>query len=131
MAFVQQIRAKSSAAGALLSYDVMFLKAMARVAAAVPLVAAKLDGEAIHPKGMHIALAIGIDNELYLPVIRDVEKKDIAALQKDVADLAAKVKGRTLSANQMSGGSMALSNLGMYPIEAFDGIIFPSTIAPS
>ena len=31
----------------------------------------------------------------------------------------------SLKAEQMSGGSMALSNLGMYPIDAFDAIIFP------
>jgi len=72
-----------------------------------------------------IALAIGLDNELHLPVVRDVEKKDLVSLQKEVADLVAKVKARTLRADQMSGGSMALSNLGMYPIEAFDAIIFP------
>jgi pyruvate dehydrogenase E2 component (dihydrolipoamide acetyltransferase) len=46
-------------------------------------------------------------------------------LQREVAGLVAKVKARTLRADQMSGGSMALSNLGMYPIEAFDAIIFP------
>jgi pyruvate dehydrogenase E2 component (dihydrolipoamide acetyltransferase) len=39
--------------------------------------------------------------------------------------LVAKAKTRSLRAEQMSGASMALSNLGMYPIDAFDGLIFP------
>jgi pyruvate dehydrogenase E2 component (dihydrolipoamide acetyltransferase) len=126
MTSAQQMRARSDVNGARLSYDVIFLKAMARAAGSLPLVTAKLEGERIiRPQGIHIALAIGLDNELHLPVVRDVEKKDLASLQKEVADLVAKVKARTLRADQMSGGSMALSNLGMYPIEAFDGIIFP------
>jgi len=126
MTAAEAIRAKSEVGGARISYDAIFLKSMARAVESFPLVAAKLEeGRIVRPQGVHIAVAVGIDNELYLPVVRDVEKKDISTLHKEVADLAAKVKGRTLSAHQMSGGSMALSNLGMYPIEAFDGIIFP------
>jgi pyruvate dehydrogenase E2 component (dihydrolipoamide acetyltransferase) len=122
----QEMRARSDVNGARLSYDAIFLKAMARAAETLPLVVGKLDGERIiRPQGIHIALAIGLENELFLPVVRDVGKKDLASLGKEVADLVAKVKARTLKADEMSGGSMALSNLGMYPIEAFDGIIFP------
>ena len=126
MTAVQEMRAKREVAGIRLSYDAIFLKAMARAAAEVPLVAAKLDGEkVIHPKGVHIALAIGLDNALQMPVVRDVDQKDIATLQNEVAGLVARVKTGTLRAEQMTGGCMALSNLGMYPIEAFDAIIFP------
>jgi pyruvate dehydrogenase E2 component (dihydrolipoamide acetyltransferase) len=126
MTAAQEMRAKIDVNGARLSYDAIFLKAMARATDSVPLVAAKLEGERIiRPQGIHIALAIGLDNELHLPVVRDVEKKDLVSLQKEVVDLVAKVKARTLRPDQMTGGSMALSNLGMYPIEAFDGIIFP------
>jgi pyruvate dehydrogenase E2 component (dihydrolipoamide acetyltransferase) len=126
MTSAQQMRAASDVNGERLSYDAIFLKAMARAVGSVPLVAAKLEGERIiRPQGIHIALAIGLDNELYLPVVRDVEKKDLVSLQKEVADLVVKVRAHTLRADQMSGGSMALSNLGMYPIEAFDAIIFP------
>jgi pyruvate dehydrogenase E2 component (dihydrolipoamide acetyltransferase) len=126
MTLAQEMRAKSEANGARLSYDAVFLKAMARAVESLPLVACKLEGDrVIHPQGVHIALAISLDNELFLPVVREVEKKDLASLGKEVADLVAKVKARTLKADQLSGATMALSNLGMYPIEDFDGIIFP------
>jgi pyruvate dehydrogenase E2 component (dihydrolipoamide acetyltransferase) len=126
MTSAEEARSKIDVDGARLSYDAIFLKAMAQAAGNVPLVAAKLEGErVIRPQGIHIALAIGIDNELYLPVVKDVEKKDLASLQKEIAGLVTKVKARTLRADQLSGGHMALSNLGMYPIEAFDAIIFP------
>jgi pyruvate dehydrogenase E2 component (dihydrolipoamide acetyltransferase) len=126
MTLAQEMRAKSDINGARLGYEAIFLMAMARAAEAVPLVAAKLEGERIiRPQGIHIALAIGLDNELFLPVVREVEKKDLVSLQKEIADLVERVKARTLRAEQMSGASMALSNLGMYPIEDFDAIIFP------
>jgi pyruvate dehydrogenase E2 component (dihydrolipoamide acetyltransferase) len=126
MTLVQEMRAKRDVNGARLSYEAIFLRAMARAAETLPLVAGKLDGErVIRPQGIHIALAIGMDNELFLPVVRDVEKKDLESLQREVTELVAKIKGRSLKAEQMSGGSMALSNLGMYPIDAFDAIIFP------
>jgi pyruvate dehydrogenase E2 component (dihydrolipoamide acetyltransferase) len=126
MTAVQEMRAKREVAGVRLSYDAIFLKAMARAAAEVPLVAAKLDGEkVVHPQGVHIALAVGLDNALHMPVVRDVAQKDIATVQIEIAELVAKVKAGTLRAEQMTGGCMALSNLGMYEIEAFDAIIFP------
>ena len=109
-----------------LSYDALFLKAMGLAAEGLPLVVARFDGErVIRPQGIHIAIAIGVDNELQLPVIRDVEKKNVETLHREVAVLAADVKAHTLRAGQMTGATMALSNLGMYPIEAFDAIIFP------
>jgi pyruvate dehydrogenase E2 component (dihydrolipoamide acetyltransferase) len=126
MTSAQEIRTKSDVDGGRVSYDTIFLKAMARAAESLPLVAAKLEGERmIRPQGIHIALAISLDNELQLPVVRDVGKKDLVSLQKEVADLIVQVRSRTLRADRLCGGCMALSNLGMYPIEAFDAIIFP------
>jgi pyruvate dehydrogenase E2 component (dihydrolipoamide acetyltransferase) len=126
MSMVERIRAESERKGKKLSYDAIFLKALALAAEAVPLVAAKLDDErVIRPQGIHIAFAIGLENELFLPVLRDVGKKDLATLQAEVTDLVTKVRSRSLKSEQMAGACMALSNLGMYPIEDFQAIIFP------
>jgi len=126
MTSAQEMRAISDAHGIRLSYDAILLKAMARATADVPLVAAKLDGEkVVRLKGVHITLAIGFKNALHLPVVRDVDQKGLVTLQNEVADLVAKVKAGALRAEQTTGGCMALSDLGMYPIEAFDAIIFP------
>ena len=126
MTAAERIRAEGERKGSRISYDAIFLKAMARAAEAVPLVAARLEGErVIRPKGMHLALAIGLENELFLPVLRDVGKKDLVTLQTEITDLVSKVGSRSLRSDQMTGACMALSNLGMYPIEDFQAIIFP------
>ncbi len=126
MRAAKQIREKSKSSEERPSYDALFLKAMALAIKAVPLVAAKLEGERVtRPQGIHVALAIGSENELFLPVIRDVDQKDLRALQQEIAGLVAKTREGALKPEQMTGASIALSNLGMYPVSAFEGIIFP------
>jgi pyruvate dehydrogenase E2 component (dihydrolipoamide acetyltransferase) len=123
---VDRIRLERAKAGRKISYDAFFLKALSASIQAVPLMAARLDGERVlRPSGIHVAIAIGIENELFLPVIRDIDHKDLAQLQSEIEAVASQVKSGKLAAEHMAGGCMTLSNLGMYPIESFDAIIFP------
>ena len=87
---------------------------------------AKLRGERIvRPDGCHIALAVGSDDDLILPVVKDVDTKSLSAVQADIADFADRAERKEVRQEEMTGGCMTLSNLGMYPIDAFDAIIFP------
>jgi pyruvate dehydrogenase E2 component (dihydrolipoamide acetyltransferase) len=93
---------------------------------AVPVVAARWEGDRIvKTPGIHIALAVGFENDLFLPVIHDVDEKSLVTLQAEIAAVSASVRAGSLKPEQMTGGCMALSNLGMYPVEGFEGIIFP------
>lgn len=126
MTAAQQLREEARASGKKLSYDAILLKALAKAIEAVPLVAAKLEGERIiHPEGIHLAIAVGRGEDLLLPVVRDVDKKEISAIQRDIADFAGRAGSGEIKPEEMTGGCMTLSNLGMYPIESFDAIIFP------
>jgi pyruvate dehydrogenase E2 component (dihydrolipoamide acetyltransferase) len=85
-----------------------------------------LEGERVlKPAGIHLGFMIGVENELFMPVIRDVDRKGLRALQTEISELALKVRAGGLKAEQMGGSCMALSNLGMYPVEGFEAIIFP------
>lgn len=126
MTVTERIRAAAETPDRRPSFDAIFLKAIARAVEAVPLVAAKLEGErVVRRDGVHLALAIGFENELFLPVIRDVNLKDLLAVQGEISDVVSKVRAGTLKPEQMAGGCLALSNLGMYPVDMFEGIIFP------
>ena len=126
MSAVQELRAKAKSAGEKISYDAIFLKALAKAIEAVPLVAAKLEGDRIiQPDGVHIAVAISRGDELLLPVVRDVNKKDLQTVQREITDFAERSDKGKIKPEEMTGGCMTLSNLGMYPIESFDAIIYP------
>lgn len=126
MTAVERSRARSAASGTRIGYDAILLKAVAGAIEAVPLVAARLeDGRVISPEGIHVALAVGFENELLLPVIKDVDAKDLLALQGEIDELASLARAGKLKAEQLTGGCMTISNLGMYPVESFDAIIFP------
>lgn len=126
MTAADRVRNEHAASGCRPSYDAIFLKALGRALEAMPGVAARLEGDRIvKAEGIHIALAVDASGELFLPVIRDINRKDLLAVQEEIARTSAKVRTGVLRADQLMGASMALSNLGMFPIENFDAIIFP------
>ena len=130
MTAVRQVRAQAAYAGSKAFYEAVFLKAMARAIEAVPLIAARLDGQRIvRPQGIHISVAVGFGAELSLPVVRDVDRKDLVALAAEVEALAARAKAGALRLEDITGGVIALSNLGMYPLDWFEAVVFPGQSA--
>jgi pyruvate dehydrogenase E2 component (dihydrolipoamide acetyltransferase) len=112
MSAVERMRAAGR-----ISYDAIFLKAMAGAAKAVTFAGA--------PQAVHIAVAVSSGNDLLLAVVPDVERKPLDALQDEVEDLAARARQGALRIEEMTGARMALSNLGMYPVDWFEAIVFP------
>ena len=68
--------------------------------------------EIIYKQYIHIGVAVDTDRGLLVPVIRDVDKKDLFQLADEIAQAAEKARGRKLSLDEMQGGSITISNLG-------------------
>lgn len=68
--------------------------------------------EVIFKQYVHIGVAVDTDRGLLVPVVRDVDKKDISQLADEIAQAAEKARARKLSLDDMQGGSMTISNLG-------------------
>lgn len=112
------------------SYDAIFLKAMAKAAQSTPLLTARLEGEHVIRAGtIDIALAVGFQNDLSLPVVRDAGAKDLRRIDSELAALAARAAAGELKIEETTGGCMTLSNLGMYPVDWFEALIFPGQSA--
>jgi pyruvate dehydrogenase E2 component (dihydrolipoamide acetyltransferase) len=121
-----KLRGKKDEQRARPSFDAIFLKALATAIESFPIFASRWENERIvKNSGIHIAFAVSAGDDLLLPVVRDVNKKSLEAMQTEIAALAASVRAGTLKPEQMTGACMAISNLGMYPVESFEGIIFP------
>jgi pyruvate dehydrogenase E2 component (dihydrolipoamide acetyltransferase) len=72
-----------------------------------------------------IAVAVGLEGGLIAPVIRQAEKKRLAAISNEMKELAARARAKKLKPSDYEGGSSTISNLGMYGVREFAAIINP------
>ncbi|MSP81619.1 MAG: pyruvate dehydrogenase complex dihydrolipoamide acetyltransferase [Alphaproteobacteria bacterium] len=72
-----------------------------------------------------VAVAVALDGGLITPVVRDADRKGLAAISNEVKDLAARARAGKLAPEEYQGGGFAISNLGMYGIRQFAAIINP------
>jgi pyruvate dehydrogenase E2 component (dihydrolipoamide acetyltransferase) len=68
--------------------------------------------EIILKEYIHLGIAVDTDQGLMVPVIRDVDKKSVLDLAKEVEQLAAKTRDRKISLEEMKGGTFTISNQG-------------------
>jgi len=79
--------------------------------------------EIVYKQYVHIGVAVDTDRGLLVPVIRDVDQKDIYQIADEIAQAAEKARNRKLSLDDMQGGSMTISNLGSLGGGAFTPIV--------
>jgi len=69
-------------------------------------------GEIIYKKAIHVGVAADTSRGLLVPVVRDVDRKGIFDLSRELAQLSEKARAGKLSLDEMQGGSFTISNLG-------------------
>jgi pyruvate dehydrogenase E2 component (dihydrolipoamide acetyltransferase) len=69
-------------------------------------------GEIIYKEYYHIGLAVDTEHGLIVPVVRNVDKKNLVELSRDVQDLADRARERKLKIEEMQGGTFSISNQG-------------------
>lgn len=74
---------------------------------------------------INIGVAVGTDQGLVVPVIRNAAHKELAAVTAELAGFQEKARTLHFSADDLAGGTFTLSNLGMYGIERFTAIVNP------
>ena len=72
-----------------------------------------------------IAVAVATDDGLVTPVVRGVERMNVATLSASIRDFAGRARVGQLRPEELAGGSVTVTNLGMYDIEDFAAIINP------
>ena len=79
----------------------------------------------IKSKSTDVAIAIAIDEGLITPVIKDIKNKNLSDISLETKSLIERSKNRRLKADELNGGTITISNLGMMGIDNFDAIINP------
>jgi pyruvate dehydrogenase E2 component (dihydrolipoamide acetyltransferase) len=72
-----------------------------------------------------LGVAVALDDGLVVPVIRNAQTKSVRQISQEIKYLADLGRARKLKADQMTGSTFTLSNLGMYGIKDFSAIINP------
>jgi pyruvate dehydrogenase E2 component (dihydrolipoamide acetyltransferase) len=116
---LNELRTKYAAAyekqGARLTMTPFILKAVAATLKQHPIFNSSLDeaaDEIVYKEYCHIGMAVDTEAGLIVPVIRDVDKKSLLQLSKDLEDLAKKARERRVSAEELKGGTFTISNQG-------------------
>lgn len=78
---------------------------------------------------VNIGIAVGLEDGLIVPVLRNAGKKTISEISSETASLVRRAKERKLSVEEYSGAAFTISNLGMFGIESFLPIINPPQAA--
>lgn len=104
-------------AGLHLTFFPFIIKAVQHALAEHPLLNASVDDEKdeiILKKYCNMGFAVDTPDGLIVPVIRDVEKKSVIALAKELQDLSERARNRTVALPEMKGSSFTITNFGQF-----------------
>src|SRR5690606_10251743 len=120
MSAVMEIRSRRKESfkdtyGVGLGFMSFFTKAVVGALKAFPDVNSELDGdELILKKYYDIGIAVGTDQGLVVPVVRDADRKSFAEIEKDIKDLATRARDGKLSLPELTDGTFTITNGGVY-----------------
>jgi len=78
---------------------------------------------------IHIGVAMAVDDGLLVPVVKFADQKSLSTISTEVKAFNAKAKDKKLQPADWTGNTFTISNLGMFGIEEFTGIINPPDAA--
>ncbi len=112
--------------GAVPSYNDMIVKAAALAAREHPKVnGAYRDGAfELYPE-VNVGVAVAAQDALVVPVVRGADQKSLGEIARNARALIEKVREGSITPPELSGGTITVSNLGMYGIDRFTAIINP------
>ena len=120
----------NAAGGAKVSVNDLLVRAAALALVRHPVVNSQLQGDEIvrFPQA-DVCVAVATENGLVTPIVRAAETKSPARIATEIADLAERARSGKLTRDEITGGTFTVSNLGMYGVDRFDGIINPPQVA--
>lgn len=107
----QQFKEKGSA----VSVTLFIIKAMAQCLKEFPLFNSSYDAlksEIVYKQYYNVGVAVDTPSGLIVPVLKDIDKKSIFEIGKELKEIAKKTRDRTILPKDLQGASMTLSNLG-------------------
>jgi pyruvate dehydrogenase E2 component (dihydrolipoamide acetyltransferase) len=114
-AFRKEHKAKAKAEGFNLTPLAFIIKAVVRALEKYPRVNSSLDPDGEHlilKRYYHFGIAVDTDEGLMVPVIRDVDRKGVIELARELAEVSQQARDRKLTPDRLRGASFTISSLG-------------------
>jgi pyruvate dehydrogenase E2 component (dihydrolipoamide acetyltransferase) len=110
-----------------LSVNHILIKAVAMALKRNPAINATYhDGKVRLFSRVHIGVAVALEDGLIVPVIRECDRKSLGEIAREAKGLIERARGKKLRPEEYSGGTFAISNLGMYDVVEFTAVIDPA-----
>ncbi len=111
------------------TYNHIIMKAISVAVRKFPNINASWTDSAVRQyRDVNVGLAVSVDNGLIVPVITETQKRGILEIASETAGKIAKARAGKLTPGELTGGTITLSNMGMYPIQNFTAIINPPEV---
>ena len=117
---IQELRARykerfEKEHGVKLGFMSFFVKASIAALKKFPVLNASVEGnEIIYHEYYDIGVAVSTDRGLVVPIVRDADRKDFAALEQEIADYARKAREGSLAIEDLTGGTFTITNGGVF-----------------
>ncbi len=113
-----------------LSVNDMILRAAALALTRHPEINVSYAGDVLRQHGtIDIGVAVGLEDGLISPVIRDCGKKSLMDISREAKALADRAKRRQLTPEEYTGATFSVSNLGMFDVDSFIAVLMPPEAA--
>lgn len=98
-----------------ITYTAFFIEVVARALKEFPMLNASLERDNILlKKSVHIGIAVGLDDKLIVPVIRNADQLNTVGIARAVSDLAGRARSRQLKPEEVQGGTFSITNIGTF-----------------
>jgi pyruvate dehydrogenase E2 component (dihydrolipoamide acetyltransferase) len=124
--------ARVKEAGGQLTWTAILLHVLAGALRRFPQFNASVDmahQRIVYKKYVHIGVAVDTERGLLVPVIRDVDQKNIAQLATALTEISEAARGRNIKPDMMQGATFTITNLGGIGGVAFNPIVNPPQVA--
>ncbi|MBI3724586.1 pyruvate dehydrogenase complex dihydrolipoamide acetyltransferase [bacterium] len=113
-----------------ISLNDVILKCVARALRLTPQANASYieeDGQEVFRqwRRVHVGIAVALEGGLITPVVRDADLKRLSTIAAETKDLIARARAKKLKPDEYTGGTISVSNLGMYGVDEFSAIVNP------
>lgn len=129
VAYRKDLVAQQEAIGVKITYNAILVKVAALALKAMPLLNSSIVEDEIHLYNeINVGMAVDGKNGLIVPVVHNADQKSIADIQHELNDLIERAREGNLLPDQISGGTMTISNFGSYGTITGTPIINPPEV---